>query len=161
VLWNDYSYTAKADPESLYRWYVDRVPDGVMNDRFAEISPWAAMTWSSSAGRSATSPRRSTSASGTLSASPRSRRRRVGNGRNARPIGSSWVYNREESDAGTYSSAAQLVREIVDVVAHTALGDQSLAELVQPGESRERVADDIPLEGRGGGSTSHRWRAGA
>lgn len=39
---------------------------------------------------------------------------------NARPIGSSWAYNRQESDAGTYSSAAQLVREIVDVVANAA-----------------------------------------
>ncbi len=38
VLWNDYSYTSKADPNSLYSWYVEKVPDGVMNDRFAEIS---------------------------------------------------------------------------------------------------------------------------
>jgi len=35
----------------------------------------------------------------------------------SRPIGASWGYNREETDAN-HSTAATLVREVFDVVAH-------------------------------------------
>lgn len=34
VLWNDYGYPDAADTDSLLRSYLERVPDGVVNDRF-------------------------------------------------------------------------------------------------------------------------------
>lgn len=118
VLWNDYSYTAKADPESLYRWYVDRVPDGVMNDRFAEISALGGddvVEFSAQVGDFATTEYLCQRDLVRFAEEQKAKGRKW---ENARPIGSSWAYNRQDSDAGTYSSAAQLVREIVDVVAH-------------------------------------------
>ena len=37
VLWNDIGYPAAADLEGLFEWYLDRVPDGVVNNRFDMI----------------------------------------------------------------------------------------------------------------------------
>ncbi len=34
VLWNDIDYPSKADLGALHDYYFERVPDGVMNDRF-------------------------------------------------------------------------------------------------------------------------------
>jgi len=117
ILWNDYSYTSRANPDHLYRWYVEQVPDGLMNDRFAEIASIGGedvVEFHEEVGDFATTEYLCQRDIAGYAAEQRARGRKW---ENARPIGSSWVHNRQDSD-GYYSSASQLVHEIIDVVAH-------------------------------------------
>lgn len=103
VIWNDMGYPAAADPDELIGWYRERVPDGVANDRFFDvtkqrgpgISDFQTLENQRNYWRDAPSDRKWEA---------------------CRAVGSSWGYNRQESDA-TYTSATELIRELADVVA--------------------------------------------
>ena len=99
VLWNDIGYPSSADIESLFERYYDRVPDGVVNNRF----DWLAQ----SAGQrhcDFLTPEYSTEA-------PAGRKWEA-----TRGIGSSFGYNAEETD-DSYLAPDALVHLFVDVVA--------------------------------------------
>jgi alpha-L-fucosidase len=137
ILWNDYSYTSKADPQRLYDWYVEQVPDGVVNDRFAEISSLGGddvVEFTNQVGDFATTEYLCQRDVAGFAEAQWAKGRKW---ENCRPIGSSWVYNRQESDAGTYSSATELVQELVDLVAR---GGNLLLNVGPTG------AGDIPWE---------------
>ncbi|MBA2450453.1 MAG: alpha-L-fucosidase [Chloroflexi bacterium] len=137
VLWNDYSYTSKADPNSLYNWYVEQVPDGLMNDRFSEIASIGdteeVVVFGEQFGDFATTEYACQRDLPAFAATQRAKGRKW---ENSRPVGSSWGYNRQESDA-TYLGSTELVQEIVDVVAH---GGNFLLHVGPTG------AGDIPWE---------------
>jgi alpha-L-fucosidase len=39
ILWNDIGYPAAANPNEIFAYYYNKIPDGVVNDRFALLSP--------------------------------------------------------------------------------------------------------------------------
>lgn len=99
VLWNDYAYPPGADLSGLFQWYLTRVPDGAVNNRFDQERQ----------------------NNGDLTAhfltpeyvaegSPERK------WETCRGIGTSFGYNAEESDL-TYLSADELIQLFVDVVA--------------------------------------------
>ncbi|HEY2812901.1 MAG TPA: alpha-L-fucosidase [Acidimicrobiales bacterium] len=100
VLWNDIGYPAAADLDGLFTSYYDRVPDGVVNNRFDWIRQSAGQVHADFL-----TPEYSTAGAP---------------GRkweSTRGIGTSFGYNREERDED-YLSADALVRMLVEVVAH-------------------------------------------
>jgi alpha-L-fucosidase len=100
VLWNDIGYPAAADLDGLFTAYLERVPDGVINNRF----DWVRQ----SGGQVHTdflTPEYSTEGAP---------------GRkweSTRGIGTSFGYNRQERDED-YLSVDDLVRMLVEVVSH-------------------------------------------
>ncbi len=99
VLWNDIGYPATADLEALQTYYFDRVPDGLVNDRFK----WAAPEDEVHA--DFVTPEYSTTA-------PVDGRK----WETVRGMGTSFGYNREERP-DDYLSVADLVHLVADVVA--------------------------------------------
>ena len=103
ILWNDAGYPPAADPGSLVAWYRDAVPDGVTNDRFGAVvsgsdekfADFATLEYQRDYERDAPTGRKWESTRG---------------------LGSSFGYNRMETDAD-YTSATELVHELVDAVA--------------------------------------------
>jgi alpha-L-fucosidase len=99
VVWNDIGYPASADLEALQTYYYDRVPDGVVNDRFR----WAAPEEEVHA--DFVTPEYSTTA-------PADGRK----WESTRGMGSSFGYNRTETP-DDYLAVAELVHLVADVVA--------------------------------------------
>ena len=100
VLWNDIGYPAAADLAGLFERYYAAVPDGVVNNRF----DWMGQT-AGAVHCDFVTPEYSTKGD------PNRK------WESTRGIGTSFGFNREESDA-TYLSPDELVRMFVDVVAH-------------------------------------------
>lgn len=101
ILWNDYCYPRGGDVAGLLDYYVSRVPDGVINNRWGEhidvmapFEPYSDFI---------TPEYRLEGASDVKWEA-------------IRAIGSSFGYNREESER-TYLSAEQLIQTFVDIVA--------------------------------------------
>jgi alpha-L-fucosidase len=100
VLWNDIGYPAAADLDALFATYFDRVPDGVVNNRFDWIRQSAGQVHADFL-----TPEYSTEGAP---------------GRkweSTRGMGTSFGFNREEGD-DDYLSADDLVRMVVEVVSH-------------------------------------------
>ncbi|ONI84425.1 hypothetical protein ALI144C_14785 [Actinosynnema sp. ALI-1.44] len=97
VLWNDYGFLPNADAEALFETYYATVPDGLVNDRFDMSRPLPAdfvtLEYAATTG-------------------PADRKWEA-----CRGIGTSFGYNRLESDA-SYLSETALVHLFVDIVAH-------------------------------------------
>jgi alpha-L-fucosidase len=103
VLWNDYGYPTAADIGSLFRHYVERVPDGVINNRF-DGDPFECGDQPSAVYSDFVTPEYSTEGSPELKWEA------------CRGLGTSFGYNRQESDR-SYLSASALIHTFVDVVA--------------------------------------------
>ncbi|MEY2432783.1 MAG: alpha-L-fucosidase [Acidimicrobiaceae bacterium] len=99
VLWNDIGYPAAADLPELFEHYYDRVPDGVVNNRFDIIRQTGGMIHADFI-----TPEYSTDAAPGWK------------WESTRGIGSSFGYNREESP-DSYLGVDELVRLVADVVA--------------------------------------------
>jgi alpha-L-fucosidase len=99
LLWNDIGYPASADLEALQTYYYERVPDGVVNDRFRWAAPEAEVH------ADFVTPEYSTTA-------PADGRK----WESTRGVGSSVGYNRMEGP-DDYLSACDLVRLVADVIA--------------------------------------------
>jgi alpha-L-fucosidase len=101
VLWNDYCYPRGADVASIFRHYLRRVPDGVINNRWdEEISRMVPGKVYSDF----ITPEYSTEAPSDLKWEA------------CRGIGTSFGYNRQETE-DSYLSGAELIHMLVDVVA--------------------------------------------
>jgi alpha-L-fucosidase len=104
VMWNDYSYPEGADLDALFGFYLEHVPDGVINNRFAHRNTIdETLDPSSDVYHDFLTPEYSTEGS------PEHKWEAC------RGLGTSFGYNRQESEA-TYMSAIQLVHTFVDVV---------------------------------------------
>jgi alpha-L-fucosidase len=99
VLWNDIAWPFALDPSDTLRYYYERVPDGVVNDRFNMLAVGAGTLHADF-----TTPEYSTEANA-------ARKWEV-----CRGIGRSFGYNRMEHD-GTMPTADELVWMVVDIVA--------------------------------------------
>jgi alpha-L-fucosidase len=100
VLWNDIGYPAAADLDRLFTSYLERVPDGVINNRFDWVRQSAGQVHADFL-----TPEYSTEGAP---------------GRkweSTRGIGTSFGYNREERDED-YLSVDALVRMLVEVASH-------------------------------------------
>ena len=100
VLWNDIGYPAAADLDALFGTYFDRVPDGVVNNRF----DWVRQSAGQVHADFLTPEYLTEGAPGRKWESTRG-------------IGTSFGFNREEGD-DDYLSADDLVRMVVEVVSH-------------------------------------------
>ena len=100
LLWNDIGYPAAADLPALFADYYAAVPDGVVNNRF----DWMGQT-AGAVHCDFITPEYSTKGSPDRK------------WESTRGIGTSFGYNRQETDA-SYLSPDELVRMFVDVVAH-------------------------------------------
>lgn len=123
VLWNDYGYTPKADSQSLYDWYVEQVPDGVVNDRMGGLSvpEDGAVGYHSRFGDFTTTElgmvlEQLGGKEQDFNAYVEGLRANGRKWENCRMIGSGWLYNRQDTDA-THASSTELVQELVDLVA--------------------------------------------
>jgi alpha-L-fucosidase len=104
VMWNDYSYPEGADLDSLFGFYLEHVPEGVINNRFEHRNPLHAINDPSSVVyHDFLTPEYSTE--GTLDHKWEA----------CRGLGTSFGYNRQESEA-TYLSSTELIHTFVDVV---------------------------------------------
>ncbi len=99
LLWNDIGWPSPLDPNDTFAYYYDRVPDGIVNDRY-DIMRVAQRTLHADIA----TPEYSTKASS-------SRKWEV-----CRGIGRSFGYNRMETEA-TMPSVDELVWMLVDIVA--------------------------------------------
>ena len=99
LLWNDIAWPMPLDPNDVFRYYYDHVPDGIVNDRYNLIAVGRGELHADIA-----TPEYSTKAS-------RDRKWEV-----CRGIGRSFGYNRMETEA-TMPSASELVWMLVDIVA--------------------------------------------
>jgi len=100
VMWNDIGYPNDADLEGLFADYFERVPDGVVNNRFDFMQ-------------------QTSGAIHTDFITPEYSIDGGGSGRkweSTRGLGSSFGYNRDEPD-DSYLSVDELVRMVVDVTA--------------------------------------------
>ena len=106
VLWADFGYPADAaaSPDELFRRYYERVPDGVVNDRFDEGPD--------NEQRGSHSDFRTFEFKLDFSNAPTAERKWEA----CRGIGWSFGWNREETDAD-YASSADLIRYFADIVA--------------------------------------------
>ena len=100
VLWNDIGYPAAADLDALFQRYYDRVPDGVVNNRFDWLRQTAGQVHCDFI-----TPEYSTVAP------PGGQKWET-----CRGIGTSFGYNREEAESD-YMSSDDLIRMFIDVVA--------------------------------------------
>ncbi|MFE0149852.1 alpha-L-fucosidase [Nonomuraea sp. NPDC059007] len=104
VLWNDAGYPAAARMDEMVSWYREQVPGGVINDRFGptpagseeELADFATLEYQRDYATDAPEGRKWESCRG---------------------LGSSFGYNRQETDA-SMPDAAELIHEFVDCVAH-------------------------------------------
>jgi alpha-L-fucosidase len=100
VMWNDIGYPQAADLEGLFAGYFERVPDGVVNNRFDFMQQTSGAIHTDFI-----TPEYSTDAD------PTGRK-----WESTRGLGSSFGYNRDEPD-DSYLSVDELVRMVVDVTA--------------------------------------------
>ena len=100
TLWNDIGYPHAADLEALFAHYYERVPDGVVNNRFDVLRQTGRMLHTDFI-----TPEYSTEAD------PSGRK-----WESTRGLGSSFGYNREET-SDSYLSVDALVHMVVDVTA--------------------------------------------
>jgi alpha-L-fucosidase len=99
ILWNDIGWPARLDPNDVFRAYYERVPDGVVNDRFNLIAARQGTLHAD-----VETPEYSTTAPGTRK------------WETCRGIGRSFGYNRNEPESSLLDPTA-LIRMLVDVVA--------------------------------------------
>jgi len=114
ILWPDYGYPVNGNWNELCRWYVERVPDGVVNDRFIPLD-WA------KADEASTGFHHDFLTFEFESVHNRGQSYAELNIPDMkweanREMGKSWGYNRQEGDAD-YASTDALIHELVDVVA--------------------------------------------
>jgi alpha-L-fucosidase len=104
ILWSDGGYPehAATEADDLFRWYYERVPDGVVNDRFHE--------WRDD-GRHIHRDFRTYEFKHDFSNAVQDVKWEA-----TRPIGYSFGYNRQETDRD-YVSAADHLRALIDIVA--------------------------------------------
>lgn len=102
IMWNDYAYPLKADVDALFRLHRERVPDGVINDRFDYFGLREAEVL-----RDFTTLEYATD----YSTAPADRKWEA-----CRGIGTSFGYNRMEGDSD-YSTSTALIHELADIVA--------------------------------------------
>ena len=100
VMWNDIGYPAAADLPALFEHYFERVPDGVVNNRFDFIQQTSGTIHTDFI-----TPEYSTQAD------PSGRK-----WESTRGLGSSFGYNRQEPD-DSYLAVDELVRLVIDVTA--------------------------------------------
>ena len=100
LLWNDIGWPARLDPSDTFARYYDRVPDGIVNDRFNLVAERQGRLHAD-----IETPEYSTTAPGTRK------------WETCRGIGRSFGYNRNEPDSSLLDPKA-LVRMLVDVVAN-------------------------------------------
>jgi alpha-L-fucosidase len=100
VMWNDIGYPAAADLPALFEHYFERVPDGVVNNRFDFIQQTSGTIHTDFI-----TPEYSTEGD------PRGRK-----WESTRGLGSSFGYNREES-TDSYLAVDELVQMVADVTA--------------------------------------------
>lgn len=115
VLWGDWGFPESDTWHELFRWYLERVPDGVINDRFVPFDSGAEFE---PGGEKAVhrdfvtvesvKPERGNEYAPDVPAE--------GKWESCREMGNSWAYNRQE-DGANYPSTADLIRELCDVVA--------------------------------------------
>ncbi|MFZ4810504.1 MAG: alpha-L-fucosidase [Ilumatobacteraceae bacterium] len=98
VLWNDIAWPFQLDPNDIFRHYYDRVPEGVVNDRFNLMA-----VRSGTLHADFSTPEYSTTPHGT------------GKWEVCRGIGRSFGYNRNETEA-TMPSVDELVWMVTDIV---------------------------------------------
>ena len=98
TMWNDIGYPAAADLEALFEWYYERVPDGVVNNRFDFVRQGAGNIHCDFV-----TPEYSVEGDA-------SRKWEV-----CRGIGTSFGYNREEN-ADSYLSPEGIVTMLIDIV---------------------------------------------
>jgi alpha-L-fucosidase len=103
-LWCDFGYPEDAETpaEDLFRWYLEQVPDGVVNDRFGECRLDGATVHSDF---------RTFEYKRDFSNAPQDRKWEA-----CRGIGNSFIYNRQETDT-VYSSSTELLHQLIDIVA--------------------------------------------
>lgn len=99
LMWNDIAWPMPLDPNDMFRYYYDRVPDGIVNDRWNIIAVKQGKLHAD-----IDTPEYSTTASS-------DRKWEV-----CRGIGRSFGYNRMETEA-TMPTADELVWMLVDIVA--------------------------------------------
>ncbi|CAA9342705.1 MAG: GH29, partial [uncultured Gemmatimonadaceae bacterium] len=104
VLWNDIAWPRASDPNAVFAYYYNRVPDGVVNNRFTQTVAEAFGTGRSARHFDFTTPEYSVESKIT----PKKWEA-------TRGIGFSFAYNQNETEA-MYTSADSLVRILVDVV---------------------------------------------
>jgi alpha-L-fucosidase len=115
VLWNDLGYPACSDLEGLFRHYFERVPDGVVNNRFQSARDFEALLEAEAQGASPDlghapvysdflTPEYSTAGS------PETK------WETCRGLSESFGFNRLDDDR-TYLSPTELIHTLVDVVA--------------------------------------------
>ncbi|CAB4801414.1 MAG: alpha-L-fucosidase [Actinobacteria bacterium] len=99
LLWNDIAWPMTLDPNDVFSYYYDRVPDGIVNDRWNIIAVRSGQLHADIA-----TPEYSTKASD-------DRKWEV-----CRGVGRSFAYNRMETEA-TMPSVDELIWMLVDIVA--------------------------------------------
>ncbi|CAB4892676.1 unannotated protein [freshwater metagenome] len=99
LMWNDIAWPSPLDPNDMFRYYYDRVPDGIVNDRYDIIAVAQGKLHADIA-----TPEYSTKASA-------DRKWEV-----CRGVGRSFGYNRMETEA-TMPTVDELVWMLVDIVA--------------------------------------------
>jgi alpha-L-fucosidase len=104
VMWNDYSLPPGADLDALFRFYLERVPDGAINNRFDPRPPTEGILEPSTVYSDFLTPEYSTEGSPDRKWEA------------CRGLGTSFGFNRLESDR-TYLSPMELIHMFVDVVA--------------------------------------------
>jgi alpha-L-fucosidase len=113
VLWEDSGFPASGDPEGLFRWYYERVPDGVVNDRFVPEHAGALFE----AGHDGSVWRDFHTVESVRPQGLDYTHVPLGEKWEAcREMGWSWGFNRLDSDV-TYAPGTELVQELIDVVA--------------------------------------------
>ncbi|MGW0523613.1 alpha-L-fucosidase [Crossiella sp. NPDC003009] len=96
VLWNDYSYPAESDVPAIFQRYWEKVPDGLVNDRFGAEDSGIHFDFRT--------PEQTTKGEFT------------GKWESCLTLGTAWGYNRMEPPS-THLSGEQLIHTFVDVVA--------------------------------------------
>ena len=48
ILWSDIGYPADSRLEDLFRYYYDKVPEGLVNDRWSQFPNWLRNPWGKS-----------------------------------------------------------------------------------------------------------------
>jgi alpha-L-fucosidase len=117
VLWPDFGFPESDRWERLMAWYYDRIPEGVINDRFNPLDDVSeeepsddALLHNDFTTLESVTHRFELDTDGYADA-PTAKK-----WESCRPMGKSWGYNRAERDE-TYSPATNLIWELAEVVA--------------------------------------------
>lgn len=128
VLWGDIAYPPRSNLFELFAYYYNRVPDGVVNDRWGQLPPWLHRVIRTGPGRALLNAfgtrllqQGAAGKTAVQHADFRTpeftamREIRAGKWETCRGMGHGFGYNREETDAD-YVRLPDLVRLLVDIV---------------------------------------------